>query len=230
MFGTSCGDDELPAPQNTNNNSTGNDIKKPSIVESSIHFNPSIRVITFEASCPLGTRVQLLLRQLTNGTSEELLSINYNTTSRRYYVNLTGLVGGSTYSFCIIGYDSEGNEAVRTAEQTFSLPKNDPPSAPSTANIKAYPPSSPNATDGYIKGAVITKAMEYSIDDGQTWMSVTVAGIISGLSPGNVLLRLAETPTTEAGKYATITVPPYKSNTDLDGTDGTSEGLHVRRP
>ena len=230
VLGTGCGDDELPAPQNTNNDSTGNDVKKPSIVASSIHFNPSNRVLTFEASCPQGTWMQVLVRQLTNGTNENLHDVNYNPTSRQYYVNLSGLVEGSTYSYCIIGYDSEGNEAVRTAEQTFSLPKNGPPSAPSTANIKAYPPSSPNATDGYIKGTIITKAMEYSTDGGQTWVPVTVAGIISGLAPGDVLLRFAETSTTEAGEYATITVPPYKSNTDLDGTDGTSEGLHIRRP
>jgi len=228
-LGTSCGDDELPAPQNTNTGSTDNDVKKPSIVASSIHFDLSNRVLTFEASCPQGTWVQVLLRQLTNGTNQELLNVNYNSTSRLYYVNLPVLVGGSSYSYCIIGYDSEGGEAVRTAEQTFFIPKNSPPSAPSTANIKAYPPSSPNATDGYIKGTAITKAMEYSTDDGRTWVSVTVAGIISGLSPGDVLLRLAETSTTEAGEYSTITVPPYKSNTDLDGTDGTSEGLHVRR-
>ncbi|MBR5053362.1 MAG: hypothetical protein IKW91_09065 [Bacteroidaceae bacterium] len=229
LFCFGCGDD-VPEPDNSGTTPNPDNIIKPTIDESSITYSATSKVVTFKASCPDGTKVRVLFRQLTNGTEEKLLDVSYNTSSRLYYTNLPVLVGGSTYAFCIIGYDKEGKEAVRTAERTFSLPKDAAPDAPSTANIKAYSPSAPNATDGYIRGDVISRAMEYSTDNGQTWKPVTVPGIISNLAPGNVLLRLAETPTTEAGKIATIAVPPYKSNTDIDGTDGTSEGLHIRRP
>ena len=229
MLCFSCGDD-VPEPDNSGTTPTPVNIVKPTIDESSITYSASSKVVTFKASCPDGTRVRVLFRQLTNGSEEKLLDVSYNTSSRLYYVNLPTLVGGSTYSFCVIGYDKDGKEAVRTVERTFSLPKDAAPDAPSTANIKAYSPSAPDATDGYIRGDVISKAMEYSTDNGKTWARIIMAGIISNLAPGNVLLRIAETATTEAGKTATITVPPYRSNTDIDGTDGTSEGLHIRRP
>lgn len=224
----SCGDDQPLAPVNIT--PPTENVKAPVVDESSVSFDPSSQVLVFKALCPFGSIVRVRLRQLTNGTEEYLLDVSYNTNSQRYFVKFPKLVGGSTYAFCIVGYDVEGKEASRSAEQTFSLPKNAAPEAPATAGIKAYPPSAPEATDGYISGSVITKAMEYSITDGRTWMPVTLTGIVQNLPPGNVLLRLAETPTTEAGKVATIIVPPYRSNTDLDGTDGTSEGMNVRRP
>ena len=232
LFCFSCGDD-LPEPESQSNENptppATSNVKVPTIDESSITCNTSLKVINFKASCPNGTRVRVLFRQLTNGTNQMMQDVSYNTTSQQYYTKFPALVGGSEYSFCIIGYDNEGKEAVRSTERTFTLPKDAAPDAPSITNIKAYPPSAPNASDGYIRGDVISKAMEYSTDDGKTWTPVTVAGTISNLLPGNVLLRLKETATTEASKPAIITVPPYKSNTDIDGTDGTSEGLFIRR-
>ena len=229
MLCLSCGDD-LPEPGSNGNTPAPDNVIKPTIVESSVTYNASAKVVTFKASCPNGTKVRVLFRQLTNGTEEKLLDVSYNTNSQQYYTKLPALVGGSSYAFCVIGYDDKGNEAVRSAEQTFSLPKDPSPDAPTTTGIKAFSPSAPDAADGYIKGDVISRTMEYSTDDGQTWTPVTEPGIIRNLSPGDVLLRIAETATTEAGKWATITVPPYRSNTDIGGSDGTSEGLHVRRP
>lgn len=228
MLGISCGDD-LPEPENNVTTNT-NDVRVPTIDESSISYDASIQIVTFKASCPISTKVMVLLRQLTNGTDERLVNYSYyEKSSNQYRVKLSMLVGGSTYSYCVVGFDSEGRDAVRSAERTFVHPKDAGPSAPSMVGVKAYPPSSRDVADGYIEGVVITKAMEYSTNDGKTWTPVTEAGIIQNLRSGNVLLRLAETPTQEASSSVTIVVPPYKNNTDVDGTDGTSEGLQVRR-
>lgn len=231
MLCTGCGGDDLPEPENQNPTSTTTDNPNaPKIDEASIVYNASVRTITFKASCPEGTIVKVLLRQHTNGTEERLMPVFYNSSSRQYYINLLNLIGNSTYSFCIIGYDIEGKEAVRSTERTFTLPKDAAPNAPNTLGIKAYAPSAPDLADGYIRGNIITQDLEYSIDNGRTWTPVTTDGIISNLQSGNVLLRIAETLTTEAGRTATIVVPPFKSNTDTDGTGGNSEGLHIRRP
>jgi len=230
MLCTGCGDDDLPEPQNPNAGTTTADAQNPTINESSISYNESLRTITFEATRPTGTMLRLLLRQLTNGTEERLLEVYYNSSSRQYFIKLTNLVGGSKYSFCIIGFDKEKKEVIRTAEWTFTLPKDFGPAAPLVSGIEAFAPTSPNAADGYLKGNVITTALEYSTDEGKTWTPVTENGKISNLRPGKVLLREAETPTTEAGNIASVEVPQFTSNTDLDGTDGKSQGMSVRRP
>ena len=231
MFCTGCGGDDLPEPENQNPTGTTTDnAQNPTIDEGSIAYNEALRTITFTATRPSGTMLKVLLRQLTNGTEERLLDVYYNSSSRQYFIRLTNLIGGSKYAFCIVGYDKEEKEVTRTTEWTFTLPKDFGPAAPLISGIEAFAPTSPNAADGYLKGNAITTALEYSTDEGKTWTHVTENGIISNLKPGKVLLRFAETPTTEAGQTASLEVPPFKSNTDLDGTDGTSQGLSVRRP
>lgn len=229
MLCISCGDDPV-VPPNPTPEPEPTPVNVPTIDESTVKYKESTMVVTFQATCPSGTHLKLLLCKKTNGTEETWMEVKYNTSSRQYFVQLQGLVGGTTYSFCIVGYDSEGKEAKRTAEQTFTLPKDPAPEAPPTSNMKAYAPTSRNASDGCIKGTDITRALEYSTDEGETWKPVEVIGIISNLKPGNVLLRVAETATTNAGKTASIIVPPYKSNTDPDGSGGSSEGLNTRRP
>lgn len=229
MLFASCGGDDLPEPQ-VENTITDDDAARPTIDDASVSYDASLRLILFKASCPANTNVKVLLRQLTNGTTEKLLEANYNSSGRQYYIQLKYLLGGTEYAFCVVGYDSKGREALRTTERTFTTPKDEAPDAPITSGIKTYPPSAPNLTDGYITGSVITEGMEYSMDNGRTWLPVTEKGIIRNLRPGDVLLRWAETPTTHAGKTATVTVPSYVNNIDLDGTNGTSQGLYVRRP
>ena len=228
LFNTSCGDD-LPGPENDNTVPVTNNVKAPTITESSISYNAKYQIVSFKASCPEGTKVMVLFRQLTNGSMEKLLDVDYNSNSQHYFTQIPVLTGGSDYVFCIIGYDAEGKEVTRSKEYPFSLPKDPAPEAPLTTGITVYPPTSAEATDGRIIGTVITKAMEYSIDEGKTWTPVTEAGKITNLPPCTLLLRLTATATTEASLPATIVVPPYHSNTDLDGKDGTSEGLRVRR-
>ena len=212
LLAASCGDSKSEALQ-------------PVVDESSIECNIASTSITFSADYPKGTKLQLLLRQLTNGTEEKLIDILPRSDNQKYYISLIGLVGGSTYAYYIIGYDSDGKEVFRTAERTFTLPKKASPSAPITYGLDIHSPSSLVAADGYITGIILTTDIEYSTDGGLTWMPVTVEGQISGLRPGKVMLRKAETPTTEASQSATVKVPEYKSNTDIDGNNGTSEGL-----
>lgn len=154
-----------------------------------------------------------------------LLDAHLKGTGQVYYVNITGLVGGSVYAYYIIGYDSNGDEAFRSGQQTFTVPKYASPQAPSLAGIIVHSPSSLVATDGYLEGSAITKEIEYCPNGSETWYPVATAGLNTDLPPGKVILRKAETPTTEASKTASLIIPMYKSNTDMDGSNGTSEGL-----
>ena len=215
LFCTGCGDDTP-------------DVLVPTLDESSVACNTSSKVVYFKAVIPDGTKVQVLVRQQTNGNDERTLNVTFQPNNRTYYANLGDLMGGSTYAYYIIGFDSNGAEAFRSKEYTFTLPKNPGPAMPSVQGITAYAPTSLVASDGYIVGDVITTAMEYSIDNGQTWMPVTKTGSIRGLPSGKVLFRIAATATTEASPSAYVTVPVYESNTDLDGDGGTSDGMKVK--
>ena len=201
------------------------DVLKPKIDESTIVCDLTSKVITFKGERPVGTKIQVLVRQLTNGTYEIQSDAQFLATEQEFLFNISKLVGGSTYAYYIIGFDSNGVECYRSAEYTFSLPKSSGPPAPSISGIKAYAPTSLVASDGYLEGSIITEELEYSIDEGNKWMPVTMVGYITGLPSGKVLLRIAETPTREAGHSSYVIVPIYKSNTDLDGNDGHSEGL-----
>ena len=197
---------------------------RPTFDESSVVCDISSKTISFNADCPNGTKLQVLLRQKTNGT-DELLQEARLKSSGQYYVSIIGLVGGSIYAYYIIGYDSNGAETFRSGEHTFTVPKYASPQAPSLAGIIVHSPSSLVATDGYLEGSAITKDIEYCPNGSETWYPVVVTGLITDLPPGKVILRKAETPTTEASKTASLIIPMYKSNTDMDGSNGTSEGL-----
>lgn len=234
LFSVSCSkDDDQDEPNSPNTEKNDNEGGKndnvvlyPTIDESSIVCDLSKMMVIFNAEKPVGTKIQVLLRQLTNGTEERTLdAISWTATGNKFYVNLINMVGGSDYAFYIIGYDSKGKEVYRSSEHTFSIPKNAAPPAPKVEDIKAYAPSSLVAADGYIEGAVITTEMEYSIDEDQTWTPITENGIIRNLHSGIVLLRIAETLTTNAGESASVVVPSYISNTDLGGDNGTSDGF-----
>ena len=200
------------------------DTVAPTVDESSIVCDFASRSISFNADCPGGAKLLVLLRQLTNGNDEQTFDVRLRA-GQTYFVTLIGLVGGSTYAYYVIGYDSSGKESSRSSERTFTVPKYGAPAAPSLAGLTAYSPSSLVASDGYLKGACLTTELEYSTDDGQSWKPVVENGFIRNLSPGKVLLRKAETSTTEAGKTTSATVPTYQSNTDMKGDHGMSEGL-----
>lgn len=226
----SCGGDEPESTPSTVSGSTSGGgtydptLDDPYINESSIECDVSNMIITFQASPNKGS-VFVLLRRLTNGTWERREMASQNAAKNLYYVKFSKLLGGSQYAFYVLGLNIRGQEVFRSAERTFTLPKDGAPNAPSILGLQIFAPSSYIATDGYATGLCITTAMEYSVDEGVTWSPVTEAGAIRQLPSGKILVRLAETPTAEASLTASFVVPRYKSNTDLDGEDGTSQGL-----
>ena len=217
LFNTSCGDDVL----------------QPVIDESTITCSePSTQGVTisFKAKCPEGTSVKVRFLQRTNGSEEKMVNAQYRSNLERCYAYSLALVGGSTYAYYVVGYGSDEKECYVSTEHTFEVPKNPSPDALVVKSIKIYSPSSLVASDGYLEGSVLTEAVEYSVDEEKTWTAVTEERFIRGLCSGKVILRIAETPTTKVGKTSYVIVPPYKSNTDLDGGGGTSEGVTSTGP
>ncbi|MBR0274535.1 MAG: hypothetical protein IJQ59_10705 [Bacteroidaceae bacterium] len=224
----SCGDDELEPKTNTPQQPQQPKHDAPYIDESSITCDVANMIITFKG-VPNDGSIRILFAQRTNGTGELWMNVSRDNAKQLYYVSLSKLTGGSEYAFYVVAYDYYGVESFRSAERTFTLPKNGPPAAPSLAGIQVFAPTSYVAADGYAEGGCITTAMEYGVDDGETWTPVAVAGSIRDLRPGKVQVRLKETATAEASRTAFFIIPKYQSNTDLDGEDGTSPGLRSPR-
>ena len=217
MFGTSCGSSI-----------------QPQIDESTIACSkPTVEqgvTITFKAECPEGTSVKVRFLQRTNGTEERIVDAQYREFIGVCYVYFQKPIGGSTYAYYIIGYDSDGDQCYVSEERTFDVPKGLAPKALEVKGLILHSPTSLVASDGYLEGSVLTEAVEYSVDEEKTWTAVTEERFIRGLCSGKVILRIAETPTTKVGKTSYVIVPPYKSNTDLDGGGGTSEGVTSTGP
>lgn len=231
----SCGGgDDQPAPNSQAQNPSGTNqpterkTQVPTIDEASITYDAASNTIYFHGTRPAGTKIQVQLFRQTDETEEQVMDVSYSAGGQFYFVNVASLTPGAAYSYYVIGYDSKGDEAFKTAEQSFTMPKAAAPAPPSTVAIQAYAPTTLHGTDGYLEGVVITTEMEYSLDGGETWTAVAEAGFIRNLPPGKLLLRLAETATTEAGRAATVTVPEYRSNTDPSGEGGNSEGMRVK--
>ena len=217
MLGTSCDNSSLT----------------PTIDESTINHKELSNmtfIVSFKAECPQGTSTKVLFKQRTNGTDETMVDAKYYPAIKECSAVLSNPVRGSNYAYYVLGYNSDGNHCYTSKEGTFDVPKNSGPAGPSVISINAHAPSSLVASDGYLEGSILTEAIEYSTDDEKTWTPVTENGFIRGLRPGKVQLRFAETPTTKVGKTSTIVVPAYKSNTDMDGDGGTSEGVTSTGP
>lgn len=234
VLGISCGGgDNQPTPNSQAQNGAGQSsaptIQVPTIDESSITCDMETKTIYFHGTRPAGTRFEVEVYGLGDATEVQQLDVLYNAIGKFFYAYLVDMQPGATYTYSIIGYDSKGKESIKSAENTFTMPKNPSPQPPVTSGIQAYAPSTLHGTDGYLEGEVITTAMEYSTDGGETWTAVTEAGFIRNLAPGKVQLRWAETPTTEAGMAAEVKVPEYHSNTDPEGTGGSSEGMRAKR-
>ena len=232
----SCGGgDDQPAPNSQAQNPSGTNqpterkTQVPTIDEASITYDAASNTIYFHGTRPAGTKIQVQLFRQTDETEEQVMDVSYSAGGQFYFVNVASLTPGAAYSYYVIGYDSKGKESFKSAENTFTMPKEASPQPPVTSGIQAYAPTTLHGTDGYLEGEVITTAMEYSTDGGETCTAVTEAGFIRNLAPGKVQLRWAETPTTEAGMAAEVKVPEYHSNTDPEGTGGSSEGMRAKR-
>ena len=235
-FTIGCGGDEpdtTPKSSSSGSQSGGGTTPPPSpddpyINESSIECDVPNMIITFQGTPNKGF-IEVLFRQLTNGDAERRMNVSRDNTKQLYYVKLTKLTGGSEFAFHVLAYNQYNQEVFRSAERRFTLPKEGSPAAPTLAGIQVFSPTSHVATDGYATGGCLTKAMEYSTDEGESWTPVAEAGAIRNLPPGKVLVRLTETATSEASLPAFFIIPKYKSNTDLDGDGGTSPGLRSPR-
>ncbi|MBQ4378893.1 MAG: InlB B-repeat-containing protein [Treponema sp.] len=94
-----------------------------------------------------------------------------------------------------------------------------------------------DSSDGKIENSEITTEMEYSVDDGKTWQDVTVAGEISGLKAGTVLIRMKETEKKAASVSVSIIVPVLDSLTvlfisgdEILSSQSVKRGYTVERP
>lgn len=121
--------------------------------------------------------------------------------------SITGFIGGTNVTVRV----KETDTTKAGASKMVVIPdfvkedgKADGPAAPT--GLGATAPTSKNGTDGKVFGA--NAAMEYSTDGGATWKPVTET-VITGLSAGDVKVRVKETDSTKAGAIATVTVPDF---------------------
>ena len=76
---------------------------------------------------------------------------------------------------------------------------------------------SPSNGTSTLSNANITTAMEYSIDNGTTWIDVTSNGSIASLAAGTVQIRVKETGDKLASEAVSITVPEVLHINELVG-------------
>lgn len=119
-------------------------------------------------------------------TDYSVASVNGISVTRNSFTQIT--VSGTPTA------DAEITLTAPTAKTT--------PDAPDAAGFTVTDATNAQSQDGAIGGA--TSAMEYS-SDGTTWKAVT-GTTISGLNPGNVLIRLAADDTHNASSAVTVAV------------------------
>jgi len=90
------------------------------------------------------------------------------------------------------------------------------PAAPT--GLTAVAPTTEGGTDGKITG--VNSTMEYSVNSGSTWKSVT-GTTITGLSAGSVLVRVKANGSTPAGKLTVVTVPEWEGGTSSYSSSGS---------
>ena len=146
---------------------------------------------------------------------------------------ITGLKAGDV-KVRVKGTETTEPGASTTVTIEDGTEKNPAPDAPSGLNPIA--PQTEGGSDGKITG--VDDTMEYSPDDGETWIPVEEGKTeITGLKAGKIKVRKKGTDTTHAGNSVSITVPegtPEKGSikdiieyVDLTGTPEVGETLTV---
>ncbi len=121
--------------------------------------------------------------------------------------------------------DTEKNDTQKDDTESTDTSKKTGPEAPSSSKITYTAPTSISGTDAKITG--VDSTMEYSTDGGKTWISV-IGTEITGLSAGEVWIRVKETSDTAAGEILKITIPAYQSTTDTVATaPKTGDDTHL---
>ncbi len=120
---------------------------------------------------------------------------------------------------CIVTSSVEVNSI--SGRTTGAVGKANGPVKPS--GLKAVAPSVEGKNDGKITG--VSTAMEYATDVSFSGKKTCTGSSITGLVAGTYYVRVAETATTKAGAYVTITVPKGKPAIDTSAPSLT--GLNV---
>ena len=123
---------------------------------------------------------------------------------------ITGLSSGKVL-IRYAGTDTvKPGEAIEITVPQYAAPepgKEAGPKAPDASRLTVTSPTSKDAADGKITG--VDSTMEYSTDGGRTWKDVTgteITGIAGGT---NVIIRVKETDTANAGEQLTVYVKEY---------------------
>ena len=123
-----------------------------------------------------------------------------------------------TFTFTVQVTDASDKSA--TKDMTLVIEKAKGPAAPT--GLVATPPTAQGMTDGTISG--VDPTMEWSADDGETWTDCPATGPITGLAPGEYLIRYKATEAAGPGDAATVTVPESGAHVVtvrlIDGGDG----------
>ena len=123
-----------------------------------------------------------------------------------------------TFAFTVQVTDASGQSATKAL--LLTVEKGGGPAAPE--GLVATPPTAQGMTDGTISG--VDPTMEWSADDGETWTDCPATGPITGLAPGDYLVRYKATEKAGPGDAATVTVPESGAHVVtvrlIDGGDG----------
>jgi len=112
-------------------------------------------------------------------------------------VSLTTILDGNSPKFYVRKSAGEGTEPGEWMEVTLVSRPSEPTGLTSNNATNA------NTADGTIAG--VDNTMEYSADNGKTWIAVS-QNTINGLIPGDYLVRVKATNDTPAGRPAEVTV------------------------
>lgn len=226
MAAVSCGSDDEPLKPSKEQEEEPEQKEEelPTVDESSVCYQNG--AIVFSATRPSKLyyfKVWVSAKQ--EGAKETEYGVDFHVGKNQYVAKAPELKRGETYWCRVGGFNISGEKVMETSRLTIVVVKDDGPAAPSASAITIVAPTSKNASDGQLQGNVITTAMEYSTDGGETWTPVRTNGVISGLKSGTVLLRYSETDTRQAGQSASFVIPAHNSNTDAEGEGGKSEGM-----
>ena len=127
------------------------------------------------------------------------------------------IVGAGTATITATVTDSDTyTYATKTASYTVTVV-----TAKSTAETPSIAQAdctfSPSNGTSTLSNANITTSMEYSIDNGTTWIDVTSNGSIASLGAGTVQIRVKETGDKLASEAVSITVPEVLQINELVG-------------
>ena len=123
-----------------------------------------------------------------------------------------------TFAFTVQVTDASGKSATKAL--LLTVEEGGGPAAPE--GLVATPPTAQGMTDGTISG--VDPTMEWSADGGETWTDCPATGPITGLAPGDYLVRYKATEKAGPGDAATVTVPESGAHVVeirlIDGGDG----------